>query len=134
MYKEKLLSSLATGDITDLQQKALQQEFIAAVEKADFTVFQCSRQNLLCRYKESDNIFLSLITNQTLRPESEAPAAQTWGSWCICDRNAQPLQLPASGGPAGCKNNKEFRCCTGFWLEGTENIGCFIKTYLRHTT
>lgn len=133
MYKQKLLSSLENGDITVLQQKALQQEFIAAVEKAGFTVYECSRQNLVCRYKERDNIFLSLVTDQTLRQESETPGARTWGNWHLCDGDSRPLQLPSPGAPAGNKVSGEFRGCTGFWLEGIGSIGGFIEAYLRHT-
>jgi hypothetical protein len=126
MYKKRLLSSLATGDITVLQQKALQQEFIAVVEKAGFILYECSRQNIVCRYKKSENVFLSLVTDQNLRQESETPGTQVWGNWCLCDRERRPLQLP------GNKSSGEARSCTGFWQEGTGDITPFINDYLRN--
>ncbi len=128
VYKEKLLASLKAGEITDLQQKALRQEFITALEQEGFRLCQCSRQKLLCQSSQDNAIYVSLSTDQSAGEEAETPNTPAWGHWFLCDAAEKPLcdghhrQEAAEASPA----------CGGFWLEGIANIGHFIKSYRRH--
>ena len=115
MYKEKMIASLQAGEITDLQQSYLKQEFTKALEKLGFILQESKKCSLSFKHTSIPEVHLALNVAQDCGEQTEALATVRWGTWEIQDEEGQPL----------CANGQdvsEGSACAGFWMEGLESI------------
>ena len=124
MYKEKMISSLKAGEITDLQQSHLKQEFTKAVEKLGFILQENTKCSLSFKHTTLSEVHLALNVDQKCGESDEALSAAHWGTWIIQDENGQPLCANGSDRPG-----TDESACSGFWLEGLESIPGFLTLH-----
>ena len=127
MYKEKMIASLQAGEITDLQQTHLKQEFTKAVEKLGFVLQENNRKNLSFQHRDIPEVHLALTVAQDCSESIEALDAVSWGTWELQNQDGQPL----------CVNGQkdlqaEGPACAGFWMEGLESIPGFLTLYTQY--
>jgi hypothetical protein len=126
MYRQKMISSLQAGDITDLEQKHLKQEFTKAVQKLGFVLQENKKCSLSFQHQRMPEIFLALTVTQDCSADTKALDAVIWGTWELQNQEGQPL----------CVNGQDMQAdgpaCAGFWLEGLESIPGFLTLYTQY--
>ncbi len=124
MYREKMLSSLKAGEITELQQKYLKQEFIKELDGLEFILCESRKESLLFRHRVHQDLYLTLGIDQEVGVEKDALNTLSWGEWEIKDSSGMAVDLNSEN-----EMGKHKSTCSGFWLEGLESIPGFIALY-----
>jgi hypothetical protein len=127
MYRQKMVSSLQAGEITDLEQKHLKQEFTKAVQKLGFVLQENKKCSLSFQHQELPEIFLALTVAQDDGAEVKALDAVSWGTWELQNQDGQPLCVNGQDGIEA-----EGPACAGFWLEGLESIPGYLTLYTQY--